>query len=87
MIEKLRRAPWVVAIWTWRIGVRVVMALRVVLIVALARAQTSLRRATGRRPRLLWGPTPMINIKYWSAAMRACSISRRSSRPWTSPIA
>jgi glycosyltransferase involved in cell wall biosynthesis len=29
------------------------------------------RRAPGRRPRLIWGPTPLISIKYWSQALQA----------------
>jgi hypothetical protein len=33
--------------------------------------RTRRRRARGARPRLLWGPTPLISLKYWSAAMRA----------------
>jgi glycosyltransferase involved in cell wall biosynthesis len=28
------------------------------------------RRRRGVRPRLVWGPSPIISIKYWSAAMR-----------------
>jgi glycosyltransferase involved in cell wall biosynthesis len=28
------------------------------------------RRRRGRRPRLIWGPVPIISIKYWSRAMR-----------------
>ena len=34
----------------------------------LALAQRRLRR--GARPRLVWGPLPIISIKYWSAAMQ-----------------
>lgn len=30
-----------------------------------------LRRRRGRRPRLVWGPTPIISLKYWSGSMRA----------------
>jgi hypothetical protein len=29
------------------------------------------RRRRAELPRLLWGPTPLISLKYWSAAMRA----------------
>ena len=35
------------------------------------RARTAWRRMRGRKPRLVWGPMPIISIKYWSAAMRA----------------
>jgi glycosyltransferase involved in cell wall biosynthesis len=33
-------------------------------------ADTRRRRRLRERPRLLWGPTPIISLKYWSAAMR-----------------
>jgi glycosyltransferase involved in cell wall biosynthesis len=36
-------------------------------LVALALAERRCRRA---RPRLVWGPLPIISIRYWSAAMR-----------------
>lgn len=36
------------------------------------------RRRRGVRPRLLWGPTPLISLKYWSAAMRACGYESRT---------
>ena len=40
-------------------------------VVALASSvPRRVRRAAGRRPRLLWGPMPIISIKYWSAAAR-----------------
>jgi hypothetical protein len=29
------------------------------------------RGSARRQPRLLWGPTPLISLKYWSGAMRA----------------
>jgi hypothetical protein len=35
-----------------------------------ARADSRRRRQSGARPRLVWGPVPVIAIKYWSAAMR-----------------
>jgi hypothetical protein len=34
-------------------------------------ARSRLRRRRGAAPRLLWGPSPLISLKYWSAAMRA----------------
>jgi glycosyltransferase involved in cell wall biosynthesis len=34
------------------------------------RVRTIWRRLRGRGPRLVWGPTPILNIKYWSRAMR-----------------
>ena len=39
------------------------------LALALAERARS-RRRWGARPRLVWGPTPIISIKYWSQAMR-----------------
>lgn len=41
------------------------------LMVALSeRPRTAWRRLRGRHPRLIWGPVPIISIKYWSEAMR-----------------
>jgi hypothetical protein len=34
------------------------------------RVRTTWRRLRRRRPRLIWGPTPLISNKYWSLAMR-----------------
>jgi len=46
-------------------------ALPVLVLLALVqRAASVARRRRGLRPRLLWGPSPIISIKYWSAAMR-----------------
>jgi glycosyltransferase involved in cell wall biosynthesis len=70
MIEKLRRAPWVVAIWTGRIAVRFWEIAEIVLIALLARGETAWRRRAGKLPRLIWGPSPLISLKHWSAAMR-----------------
>lgn len=40
-------------------------------IVALvARAGTATRRRRRKLPRLVWGPEPLISVKYWSEAMR-----------------
>ena len=36
---------------------------------ALARIDTRRRRRRGALPRLVWGPEPIISIKYWSAAL------------------
>jgi hypothetical protein len=35
------------------------------------RARTWARRRRGEKPRLIWGPTPIISLKYWALAMRA----------------
>jgi hypothetical protein len=34
------------------------------------RSRSWLRRRRGARPRLIWGPVPVISIKYWSEGMR-----------------
>jgi glycosyltransferase involved in cell wall biosynthesis len=48
------------------------LALAILIPLALAaRGRTALRRLRGGRPRLLWGPEPLINIKYWSGSLRA----------------
>ncbi len=36
----------------------------------LARGQTILSRVCRRRPRLIWGPVPIMSLKYWSGALR-----------------
>jgi glycosyltransferase involved in cell wall biosynthesis len=43
-----------------------------------ARRDTSLRHRSGSRPRLIWGPVPIIAIKYWSLAMRAHGYDSRT---------
>jgi len=53
-------------------GLVAVPALPVVLLAAaIARAGTRRRRRRGQLPRLVWGPEPIISIKYWSLALRA----------------
>jgi hypothetical protein len=49
-----------------------------VLVALAARAMRTLRRASGRRPRVVWGSTPIVNIKYWSAAVRAAGYASRT---------
>ena len=36
----------------------------------IERVRTWVRRRRGIRPRLIWGPVPVISLKYWSEAMR-----------------
>src|SRR3954466_11110351 len=44
----------------------------VLLVLALGERRRSVRRRRcAARPRLVWGPVPIISIKYWSRAMRA----------------
>jgi hypothetical protein len=31
---------------------------------------TRIRRARGMQPRVVWGPTPLINLKYWSQSLQ-----------------
>ncbi len=37
----------------------------------IGRSRTARRRRSGQLPRLIWGPVPLISLKYWSLAMRA----------------
>ena len=54
-------------------------ALPALIAVALvARAVRALRRRAGRRPRVVWGSTPIVNIKYWSAALREAGYPSRT---------
>lgn len=55
------------------------VALPLLIAVALvARVVRALRRRAGRRPRVVWGSTPIVNIKYWSAALREAGYSSRT---------
>jgi glycosyltransferase involved in cell wall biosynthesis len=55
------------------------VALAAIVVVALsARPARRLRRAGGRRPRIVWGNTPIVNIKYWSAALRTAGYPSRT---------
>jgi glycosyltransferase involved in cell wall biosynthesis len=62
------------AVRTFRAVVRAIVAVfaaPIILVAALtARPDARRRRASGERPRLIWGPVPVIAIKYWSLAMR-----------------
>ncbi len=48
-------------------------------IALVARFRTAWRRRTGKRPRLLWGPSANVNNKYWSAAMRERGYESRTA--------
>jgi glycosyltransferase involved in cell wall biosynthesis len=39
-------------------------------VACVRRVDAARRRARGDLPRVVWGPTPIINIKYWSQALR-----------------
>ena len=49
-----------------------------VLLALVERARTSWRRLRGARPRLIWGPSAILNNKYWSAAMRSIGYESRT---------
>jgi glycosyltransferase involved in cell wall biosynthesis len=60
-------------------GIVAVAALLALTVVALAvRPTRRLRRYAGLRPRVVWGNTPIVNIKYWSAALRTEGYSSRT---------
>jgi hypothetical protein len=44
----------------------------------VARIDTATRRRRGAWPRLIWGPVPIIAIKYWSQALRARGYESRT---------
>ena len=48
----------------------VAAAVYVVAVVPVARASASIRRRRDRLPRIMWGTTPLISIRYWSEATR-----------------
>jgi glycosyltransferase involved in cell wall biosynthesis len=53
-------------------GVVAVPLLPVLAVASIAaRLDTDRRRRRGARPRLIWGPVPIISIKFWSQALRA----------------
>ena len=56
---------------------RVAYAL-LVLLALVERPRVAIRRRLGRRPRLAWGPIPIISIKYWSEAMRRVGYESRT---------
>jgi glycosyltransferase involved in cell wall biosynthesis len=49
-----------------------------VLLALVERARGRWRRLRGARPRLLWGPSPILNNKYWSEAMREIGYESRT---------
>ncbi|MGD1050002.1 MAG: hypothetical protein ABR947_02900 [Solirubrobacteraceae bacterium] len=63
------------ALSVFRYAVRAVVAvfgLPALLTAALlSRRATTRRRRRGERPRLIWGPVPVISIKYWSQSLQA----------------
>jgi glycosyltransferase involved in cell wall biosynthesis len=53
-----------------KLGAALPAAPMLVLLALLERVRTTRRRRCRARPRLVWGPLPIISIKYWSQAMR-----------------
>jgi glycosyltransferase involved in cell wall biosynthesis len=61
-----------------RTGVGILALPGLVALALTERVRTTRRRRRGERPRLLWGPVPIISIKYWSAAMRELGYESRT---------
>ena len=60
---------------------RIFAGVACVILVAIALAARLVhlvRRFARRRPRIVWGSTPIVNIKYWSAALRAAGYPSRT---------
>jgi glycosyltransferase involved in cell wall biosynthesis len=49
-----------------------------ILVALIERGRTAWRRRRRKRPRLIWGPVPIISLKYWSEAMRAAGYESRT---------
>lgn len=61
------RGPLVAAV---KLVAAAIVLLPLVVVALLSRPRTARRRARGLRPRIVWGPEPLINVKYWSESMR-----------------
>ena len=70
MTERLRTSIGRARARASRLGERVGV-LGLYALAAALRVESIARRALRRRPRVVWGPTPLINMKYWSEAIRA----------------
>jgi hypothetical protein len=53
-----------------KLAAAAIVLLPLAVVALVSRRETARRRAAGLRPRLLWGPEPLVNISYWSGAMR-----------------
>jgi glycosyltransferase involved in cell wall biosynthesis len=62
------RAAPLRALARWSVGILALPLLSAA--VAVSRWRRAQRRGRGERPRLIWGPVPIIAIKYWSQALR-----------------
>jgi hypothetical protein len=72
----------------WQVTYRLLVAgwfCFLVLLALVERTRTWWRRLRRRRPRLIWGPTPILNIKYWSEAMRTAGYESRTCVDYNMP--
>jgi glycosyltransferase involved in cell wall biosynthesis len=73
--QSLEALPGRLSAWVLRrgaiIGAPAIALVGLTALALLERIGTLFRRVRRRQPRLLWGPTAILNIKYDSAAMRA----------------
>jgi glycosyltransferase involved in cell wall biosynthesis len=71
MVERIaRRVPRRALVAAVKLLAAVPVAPGLALLALLERARSVRQRRSGSRPRLIWGPVPIISIKYWSQAMR-----------------
>ncbi len=71
LAARLRRAPGVLITVAVRHVVVAPLGGTLVLATALAqRASSARRRQRGLRPRIVWGPVPLISLSYWSRALQ-----------------
>jgi glycosyltransferase involved in cell wall biosynthesis len=61
----------------WQVGVAAALCFLTALAL-VERPRTAWRRRRGARPRLLWGPSAILNNKHWSEGMRALGYESRT---------
>jgi glycosyltransferase involved in cell wall biosynthesis len=72
LAARLRRASGVLVLAAVRHLVLAPLGGTLVVVTALAqRASSARRRRRGRRPRIVWGPVPLISLSYWSRALQS----------------
>src|SRR5689334_5544755 len=83
--ERARSAPRMLYGYALRLrhwlGKWTVAAAALCLFIAIAlveRPRSAWRRRRGARPRLLWGPSAILNNKYWSESMRSAGYESRT---------
>jgi len=57
-----------------RLAIAALVFLPLVATALLARIDSIRRRRRRLRPRVVWGPEPLINVKYWSAAVQSVGL-------------